>query len=252
MDPLGDTKQIWRRSHASPPLRPREVHLWRVPLDGLTEELESLSMSLSSAERARALGFLHERDRTRFLVSRGALRHVLAGYIAVAPSDIVFEYGRRGKPVLSGRWASRLQFNVSHSNGIALYAVAGTRVGVDAEYLRPVPDALRIANRYFAPSEAATLRAMPPDLRRTAFFRCWTRKEAFVKALGEGLAIPLGAFEVSVADQEPAMLRSIAGSTVAAARWAICDLAPAPGYAGAVAFERRDGELTCCRFELSL
>jgi 4'-phosphopantetheinyl transferase len=222
-------------------------------LDDPIDQLEPLAMSLSGEERARSLGFLRERDRIRFVVSRGALRHVLAGYMAGSPGELVFKYGRRGKPSLSELWASRLQFNVSHSNGMALYAVADTRrVGVDVEFLRPVPDALRIANRYFSPSEAATLRATPPARRQAAFFRCWTRKEAYIKALGEGLAAPLDGFEVSVADHKPAALRSIAGSSTAAAGWVIRDLAPATGYAAAVAFERHDGEVTCCCFELSL
>lgn len=242
--------QTWRISEGTPSLGPRQVHLWRVHLDAPAEQAEWLALSLSAAERARSASC--ERDKVRLAVGRGALRHVLAGYLAAEPRELVFAYGHRGKPALAGPWASQLYFNVSHSSGIAMYAVSSTRpLGIDVEYQRHVPDMLRIAERNFSASEAAALRAAPPDRACEAFFRCWTRKEAYVKALGDGLAMPLDSFEVSVADHEPAALRSIAGSPAAAENWEIRDLAPAPGYAAAVAFERGGNEITCSSFEFS-
>jgi 4'-phosphopantetheinyl transferase len=253
MDCVNHAESLWQARDACPPLGPRDVHVWRVELDRCRAHVESLAASLSAEERSYASRFVHEGDRTRYITTRGALRHILGGYVSSAPETIVFSFGARGKPELSEPLASWLGFNVSHSRDIALCAVARTRrVGIDVEYLRPVTDALDIAERFFSSGESAALRAIPHERRRSAFFACWTRKEAYVKALGEGLAVPLHSFEVSLADPELARLRSIGGSVEAARGWTVCDVAPGPGYAGAVAVEGRDWAVVHCHFAFAL
>jgi 4'-phosphopantetheinyl transferase len=247
------TESLWQSRATCPPLGPRDIHVWCVDLDHWRAHAGSLAASLSAEERSYASRFVHERDRARYIATRGALRHILGGYVNSAPETIVFSYGSRGKPELGGPRAVRLGFNVSHSQDIALCAVARTRrVGIDVEYLRPVTDALDIAERYFASGEFAALRAIPYERQRSAFFACWTRKEAYVKALGEGLAVPLDSFEVSLADSELPGLRSIDGSAEAAWGWTVRDVAPGPGYAAAVAVEGRDWEVVRCRFAFAL
>lgn len=253
MNRVDHAESLWQSRGACPPLGPRDVHVWRIELDRCRANLESLTASLSAEERSYASRFLHEGDRSRYIATRGALRHILGGYVSAAPETIAFSYGARGKPELSEARTSRLGFNVSHSRDIALCAVARTRrVGIDVEYLRPITDALDIAQRFFSSGEVAALRAMPHERRRSAFFACWTRKEAYVKALGEGLAVPLDSFEVSLAGPELGGLRSIGGSVEAAGGWTVRDVAPGPGYAGAVAVEGRDWTVVRCRFAFAL
>ena len=253
MDCVDDRESLWRARDACPPLGPRDIHVWRVELDRSRAHLESLAASLSPEERSYASRFQFEGDRSRYIAARGALRHILGGYVKAAPETIVFRYGARGKPELGEPSAPWLGFNVSHSQDIALCAVASSRrVGIDVEYLRPVADALDIAERFFSRGEAAALRAVPHERQRSAFFACWTRKEAYVKALGEGLAVPLQSFEVSLGDPEPTELRSIDGSVEAARRWTVRDVAPGPGYAGAVVVEGHDCEVVRCHFAFAL
>jgi 4'-phosphopantetheinyl transferase len=253
MDCVDHAESLWQARDACPPLGPRDVHVWRIELDRCRAHSEALAAPLSAEERSYASRFLHEGDRTRYIATRGALRHILGGYVNSAPETIVFSYGARGKPELSEPRTSRLGFNVSHSRDIALCAVARTRqVGIDVEYLRPITDALDIAERFFSSGESAALRAIPLERQRSAFFACWTRKEAYVKALGEGLAVPLQSFEVAFDDPELTGLRSIGGSVEAARGWTIRDLALGPGYAGAVAVEGRDWAVVRCRFAFAL
>jgi 4'-phosphopantetheinyl transferase len=211
-----------------------DVHVWTACLDDLSEA--ALRAPLPADERARAGRFHFERDQRRFVAGRGLLRVLLGRYLEADPASLRFGYGPQGKPFLEEY--GDLRFNVSHSGGLALLAFThGREVGVDVERERPLPEWKDIAGRYFSAWEATELGRLPADERGAAFFRCWTRKEAFIKATGEGLSRPLDAFCVSLAPGEPARLRRVVGEPEAVRRFRLEDLRPAPGFAGALAVE---------------
>ncbi len=214
-----------------------DIQVWCAIIDQPLSRIQQLAKLLAADEIARAESFYFEQHRNRFIVARGLLRKILGYYLDIEPSLVQFCYGHRGKPALATTsGAGTLQFNVSHSQGLALYAVTLTRpVGIDVEYIRPMPDAEQIASRFFAASENATLRALPASQKEQAFFNCWTRKESYIKACGDGLAIPLDEFEVSLTPGEPARILSIEGSPELAARWSLIELTPASDYAAALA-----------------
>jgi 4'-phosphopantetheinyl transferase len=217
-------------------LRAGDVDVWYVDLAVDAATVAQLAAGLTQDERARAGRFPSERDARRFVVTRGAVRAVLGRYLGVTPRDLAFVYGAHGKPALDGAHAP-LGFNVSHSGDVAVVAAGWQRaVGVDVEAWRPLPDLAALAARVFAPAERAVLEALAPIDRPAAFFRCWTRKEAFIKATGQGLAQPLDGFIVSLG--EPARFLDIGGDAAALARWTLHDLHPREGYAGALVVER--------------
>lgn len=206
----------------------REIHVWRIPL-AASAEPDAATLAAEEAERAARLVF--PADRARFLAAHGGLRGILAGCLDRRAEDLRFAFGHNGKPYLPG---APLYFNLSHSHDWALVAVTRVaEVGADIERIRPVEP--RLAQRFFAPAEAAALARTPEAERAAAFFRCWTRKEAFLKALGEGLARPLNDFEVEFAAEAPPGLRRVAGDAEEAGRWQFAHLDPAPGYVAAVA-----------------
>jgi 4'-phosphopantetheinyl transferase len=219
-----------------------EVHVWRIPLDSPDAVLQQFASTLSLEERARAEKFVFDRDRNAYVTARGALRQLLARYLHRQPSELQFAYEARGKPFLANPSSHQpLNFNVAHSRNIALLAFSGgPSVGVDVEFIRTDIASEEIAVRYFAAREVAELRALPPEQRPEAFFLGWTRKEAYVKALGDGLQIPLASFCVSLTPAQPAMLESADSS-----RWTLQNLSPGPGYAGALVAEGKDWALRC-------
>jgi 4'-phosphopantetheinyl transferase len=218
-------------------LRSGDVHVWYVDLAVEAETQRRLAAGLSEDERARAARFVFARDTRRFVVARSALRALLAGYLDVTAAALAFAYGPHGKPALDGGRAV-LGFNLSHSGEVAVVAVGWDRaLGVDVELWRPLPDLAALAARSFAPRELAVLDALLETERPEAFFRCWTRKEAFIKATGEGLAHPLDAFTVSLAPGEPARFLDIDGDPAALARWTLHELRPPAGYTGALVVE---------------
>ena len=223
----------WEKRVDVSPLEPGEVHLWLVDLS--RGEPRAF---LSSEERERAARFHFERDRGRYSVCRSALRELLAGYLDAAPEEIEFRYGEAGKPELA---QGSLRFNVSHSHDLALIAMAREwELGVDIERIRTGVEREGIAERFFSPGEAAALRAMAAEERDEAFFRCWTRKEAYVKARGGGLSIPLDSFDVTL-DRERAELSRAAD----AERWRMMTLDTAPGFAAALVVEASVRRLRC-------
>jgi 4'-phosphopantetheinyl transferase len=223
-------------------ISPSEVHVWRVPLDSPDALLQSLASTLSLEERARAGKFFFDRDRNAYITARGVLRQLLGRYLHRLPSELQFAYESRGKPFLATPSADQpLNFNVAHSRNIALLAfTAGPAVGVDVEFVRTDIASEEIAVRYFAPQEVAELHTLPPAQRPIAFFLGWTRKEAYVKAVGDGLQIPLASFCVSLTPSQPATLESADSS-----RWTLQNLSPGPGYAGALIAEGKDWTLRC-------
>ena len=226
-------------------LVPGQVHLWRASLDlppGRTREFERF---LSPDERARAKRFVARSVRDRYITARAVLRHILARYVSEAPADLRFSYTEYGKPRLA-RPATSPAFNVSHSHDLALYALTdGQPVGVDVEYLyrRAIVDRLKIAHRFFSDREYNALAAMPPYRRDRAFLACWTRKEAFVKAIGQGLSCPLDQFDVTVGPDEPAELLATHWDISDAQRWSMANIDPGPDYIGALAVKTRDAGL---------
>jgi 4'-phosphopantetheinyl transferase len=212
-----------------------EIHVWRVDLMLPPAALDRFEGLLSTDERARANRFHFDRDRRRYIAARGALRTILAPYAGIAPGDVRFEYAAHGKPELSG--PEPLSFNVSHSGELALVAVAGAgAIGVDLEAIRELDDRDGIAARFFSAVECASLRALPESMRTRAFFACWTRKEAFVKAIGEGLSHPLDTFDVTFAPDAEPRLR-IAGQPAESARWSVTALDAGSAFEAALVTE---------------
>ena len=171
------------------------------------------------------------------MVAHATLRHILAGYLGVAPADLVFVTSGHGKPSLT---PSALRFNLSHSHGIGLCAVTlGREVGVDVEGIRPLDDLEDLAERVFSARERAALHSLAGTERVSGFFTAWARKEAFIKALGEGLSHPLDRFDVTLTPGAPARVERVDGDALAAARWSLFPVTIDPGYAAAVAVEAR-------------
>ena len=225
------------------------VHVWRADLDPPDWQLQRLRCTLAAGELDRAGRYRFERERRRFIAARGMLRDVLGHYLHVEPGQVRFctTGNGFGKPALApspGR--ATLRFNLAHSGGLALCAVAqGREVGVDLEQIRLVDEADQIAERFFSARECATIRALPSRTRQAAFFTCWTRKEAVVKAWGTGLALPLDRFDVSLTPGEPARLLRVRGDARECARWSLQELAPGTGYVAALAVEGGGWQLRC-------
>ena len=224
-----------------------DVHVWRVDLDHPGWPLEQLTGTLSLDERRRASTLAFSRDRRRMQVSRGVLRLLLAGYVDRAPRAIDLRDGPHGKPELAVASGDEgVMFNCSHSRGLALYAFApGRRVGIDLEVVRHLPEAEAIAELCFSPRERSKLAALPRSRLDEAVLRGWTMKEAYAKAVGEGLTRPLDGVEVAVAPTEPPALHAIDGDRVAAGRWSLQTLSPEAGYVAALVAEGHGYELSC-------
>jgi 4'-phosphopantetheinyl transferase len=235
----------WHRPDSWPQLSPGEVHVWRAALEVTAADLQRFLTTLSSDERARAERFRFERDRRRFIAGRGLLRAVLAGYVSTAPESLGFTYNEYGRPSLDNeRLQPPLHFNVSHSGEVALYAVArGRQLGVDVEWMRRDVACEEIARRFFAPGEVERFLSLPPSDRTTAFFACWTRKEAYIKAKSRGLSIPLDQFEVTLGPDESAELLRVEWDADESRRWSLVELPMDTGYKAALAVEGRDWTL---------
>ncbi|HEV8712493.1 MAG TPA: 4'-phosphopantetheinyl transferase superfamily protein [Candidatus Binatia bacterium] len=241
----------WRLPPETLALEPDEVHVWRAALDQPLSRVENLLLTLAADERIRAERFYFRRDREHFIVARGVLRAILGRYLNSAPGQLSFCYSPFGKPALAEDvGGAMLHFNVSHSHGLALYAVTrGKEVGIDLERIRPDLAIEQIAERFFSGREVATLRALPKNTRTVAFFLCWTRKEAYIKARGEGLSLPLDQFDVSLIPGKPATLLRAEGAPHEASRWSLHDVAPIPSYTAALAVEGRAWRLACWQWQ---
>jgi 4'-phosphopantetheinyl transferase len=231
-------------------LGPHDVHIWAAALDRPSTQFSAFSNTLSADEQARASRFHFERDRNRFIVGRGWLRALLGQYLDCAPAQLRFDYGNRGKPALSGPLKpGSLHFNLAHSDGLALLAVTHLcSVGVDVEQIRPLTDAESIAERFFSPQESAGFKASPTCQQPTAFFNLWTRKEAWLKATGKGIADSLDQVEVSFLPGQPAQFLRLFGNSKTAQQWGLVELAPANGFIGALALPALDAQVHCWRW----
>ena len=233
-----------------------EVHIWCASLDVPAEMSARLYATLTPDERNRSARFQFERDQHRFIVAHGVLRDLLGRYLQTQPGRISFVYNAFGKPGLSPESGNRLEFNLSHSAGLALIAVApACHVGVDLEYIRAQSDCSDIARRFFSEAEVDYLIALPNHLYAEAFFSCWTKKEAYLKACGEGLAIPLNSFSVPLitdAAHTPVDLHVAPNDIVPARRWSLYTLRPAQGYAGALVIEGGGWRLSQWQWKMPL
>lgn len=218
-------------------LQPGEVHVWHAS-PGTTEfDRDSAAELLSPDENTRMGRFHFDKDRNNFLFSRSMLRMVLASYLGIFPAELVFAYSAHGKPSLA-KSSVRLDFNMSHSSGDLLIATSlGRKIGVDLERVRHDLNVHEIAQRFFSQAENKSLHAMPERSCYEAFFLCWTRKEAFVKARGEGLSCPLSSFDVSVEAGEGKINLVTRPDPDEARRWELWSLSGVPGFASAVAVE---------------
>jgi 4'-phosphopantetheinyl transferase len=227
----------WQSAPSELRLRPDEVHVWRALLACQPATLHRLEATLAEGEKSRAQRFLFERDRNHYIAGRGILRDLLGKYLSCAPAEVRFRYGPQEKPALDAEATpNSARFNLSHSHGLAVFAFSlGREVGIDLELIRPDFATDDIAARFFSACELAELRALPAELRAEGFFLCWTRKEAYVKARGAGLQIPLESFSVSLTPGQPEKLVSPNSEP-----WSICSFQPALGYVGAVLGEGSD------------
>ncbi|MFN2529798.1 MAG: 4'-phosphopantetheinyl transferase superfamily protein, partial [Pyrinomonadaceae bacterium] len=215
-----------------------DVHVWRVDLNQPAAMIEHCRELLSKDEQARANRFHFESDRQHFIVARGFLRAILASYLEISAQAIQFSYASHGKPELANSYSHELplNFNLAHSGSFALYGVTRMgEIGVDLEHIRSDFTGDDIARRFFSSNEVGCLTSLPADVRHEAFFNCWTRKEAFLKAKGTGLSLPLDQFDVTLAPAEPAALLLTRWDETEATRWSLKSIDVAPGYVAAVA-----------------
>jgi 4'-phosphopantetheinyl transferase len=197
-----------------------EVHVWRASLDADADRLAAWRALLSPGERDRADRLRLPMHRAQFIAAHGQLREVLGACLGGAPGQLRFHRTAQGKPELAGPHAGMLQFSMSHSGALALYAVAQDRgVGVDIERIRPDMAFMEVARRFYSPRECAQLESLPAEVRARTFFQLWTRKEAYAKATGQGLSMPLE----ELADVPPG--------------WSLHDLDVGPDYTAALAAE---------------
>jgi 4'-phosphopantetheinyl transferase len=228
-------------------LGPTDIHVWATLLDLPSDALAQFASTLAPLEAERAENFRFPRHRNRFVAARGCLRAILASYLGCTPADLEFGFGPNGKPVLDGGFASKgVHFNQAHSEELLLVAVtrAGP-VGIDVERIRELPDVEQLVARFFSRRESDAFQCLGPEQRTTCFFNLWTRKEAWLKATGQGIGQSLSLVEVAFLPGEPARLLSIDGKKKLAAHWQLHDLAPAPGFAAALATTARTARLSC-------
>jgi 4'-phosphopantetheinyl transferase len=231
-------------SWTSPPdtldLEVDQVDVWRVSLNLESDSVKLIESALSADESTRAARFHFPTDRDRFMVAHRSLRDILGRYLLCEPDELTFSVNQYGKPALNDH---KLEFNLSHSCDFALIAITqGRKVGVDVERIRSDMELENIASRNFSKNENSELMALPLEQRVTGFFNCWTRKEAYIKAHGLGLSLPLEDFDVSLTPNEPAILRATRPDQQEAARWSLRSLEVNPNYAGALVVEGMDLE----------
>ena len=211
------------------------VEVWRVRLDPEQTSIRDLEMLLSSDELERATRFYFEKDRARFTVTRGSLRRILGTYLDCDPVGIRFSHNEFGKPQLATPLRTELRFNLSHTDGLAIIGISsGRELGVDVERVRHDAGFLEVAESFFSPTEFSNLLALSPEAQPRAFLHCWVSKEAYLKARGTGLSIPLDSFDVSMDPDAPAaLLKSIPPADVS--NWRLETVSLGTDYVGAIA-----------------
>jgi 4'-phosphopantetheinyl transferase len=239
----------WHYPSQSIGLNSQDVHLWRAFLRQSATCIDKLTPLLSEDELSRAASFHFENDRERFILCRGILRIILGRYLDINPKHLKFRSGPYGKPYLVNESAgAHIQFNLTHSHNLALYAfTSNCMIGIDVEYILQIMDIEHIVDNSFSDYEISIFKTLKPNQKEIAFFNCWTRKEAYVKAIGEGLNLPLHTFDVSLAPNEPSRILSISGSTNEALLWSIETFIPAVDHVATVAIKESNYHI--CYYE---
>ena len=235
----------WNLPSGITDLLTEDVHVWSASLDVPEDVLHVLQQTLDSDERIRAGRFYFEQDRSRFIVCHGLLRAILASYLNIEPDRLQFDYTSNGKPFLIQKYRDKaLQFNLAHSHELALYAfTVDRRIGVDVERIYSFAKSSQLARRILSKQERAELYRSPQDEKLETLFRYWTCKEAYVKATGEGLTLPLEKIHLSLMQESKARMISINRSVREASRWSLRELHPVPGFAAALVIEGIDYRL---------
>jgi 4'-phosphopantetheinyl transferase len=246
MQPTVDS-QFWLPGPSALVSEAEFIHVWRIALNPPAPLLTRLERWLSPDERERAQRFRFDHHREQFITAHACLRDILGRYLSMTPEVLRFDVSAYGKPGLTNEFGGgKLTFNLSHSYELGLVAVADRRaIGVDIEYIRADLADEQVARRFFSNLEVEALLSLPKELRKEAFFTCWTRKEAFIKALGEGLSAPLDQFDVSLLPGGPAELLETRPDPAQALQWKLYALAPGSGYTGALAVEGQPGPINC-------
>lgn len=234
-----------------PRLESDEVHIWLIDLVASAQRVGEMMETLSTDELDKAARFRYRRHKDRYVLGRSSLRLLLARYLGVEAADVRFAYGENGKPSLhEASPQPDLGFNLAHSNELAVLAIArGVAVGVDVEHIRRGPIERDLAERFFSPREIAALNALPETDRGRGFFNCWVRKEAYLKARGDGLAFPLDAFSVSLTPSRPPRLLENRLDPAEPGRWNLYSLSLSEGYVGALAVPTKAWRLRYFRLE---
>jgi 4'-phosphopantetheinyl transferase len=237
---------IWRQPGNNYALPPNEVHVWRATLHQPQEAIAVGMRILSVDERARAEKFHFEADKRRHIIGRGMARTLIGHCLHRPPDGLKFAYNGFGKPSLAPDTGPSIEFNISHSGELVLVALAyGRTLGVDVESMQREMATGEIATRFFSPNECRVLSSLPADAQCAAFFACWTRKEAYLKARGDGLSLPLDQFDVAFLPGEKPRLLETRHDPAEAGRWTMCALEPGHGCAAALAVEGSQWKLAC-------
>jgi 4'-phosphopantetheinyl transferase len=244
---MSNFEQAWNPAGADVQLSAHEVHVWRISLQQRASTVACLQTMLARDEVTRAERFHFAKDRQHFIVARGVLRMLLGRYVGQEPGQVQLRSNAYGKPfLLLPAQKTSLHFNLSHSHDLALIACTyAGQVGIDVEYMRPDIEYEQLAQHFFSPSEQQMLQAHPDAAKQQAFYTCWTRKEAYIKARGMGLSLPLDLFDVSLDPAEPAALLESREDPLETTRWVLHTLHPCPGYAATLAVEGKRWELRC-------
>ncbi len=242
-----DSLMFWATPPADRTLHDDEIHIWLASYKMFHAQLPELRGLLTIDEAEKAARFRFEKDRERFIVTHSLLRKLLAGYTSTSPTQLVFQHNAYGKPALSSyHQEGPLHFNLSHSQDLIVYAFTFIRnIGIDIEYIRTDIEHEQLARHYFSPFERAELQHLPPSLRQQAFFDCWTRKEAYIKARGLGLSLALDSFDVTIRPNAPVELLASRESAQETTRWRFAPLPMHSDYAGTVVTEGQDWQMRC-------
>ena len=241
---------MWLNAPDSLILRDEDAHIWRADLE-VDEGIQSSFLKLLTPdEKNRAQKFHFAKDKRNFIAARGILRFLIGKYLEMNPAEISFQYSQFGKPSIASN--NSLKFNISHSQNIALFAFTKKlNIGIDVEFVNPKIEAKDIAANFFSTNEVLNLLALPEELQTLGFFNCWTRKEAFIKAVGEGLSFPLDKFEVSLDPDKPAKLLATHWEPKAVSKWSMYSMLPETNFVGCLAIEGQVDQVNFWNWQMS-
>ncbi|MEM9271335.1 MAG: 4'-phosphopantetheinyl transferase superfamily protein [Cyanobacteria bacterium P01_F01_bin.143] len=231
--------RVWHNSPEKLTLLPNEIHIWRANLDLPATQIKNLASILSEDEKIRANRFRFEQHRDRFIVGRGRLRQLLGNYLQIKSEQVIFAYSDRGKPsIISSLNKRSLQFNLSHSQNLALYAFNYQRIiGVDLEYIKDNIEYKQLAQRFFSPQELQLINSYPERTQKTIFFQLWTAKEAYLKATGDGLAGSLDQIEFTLNNNSELNLVATEQAQLPSSHWLIDNFIPQDNFIATVAIK---------------